>query len=319
MSVLVRGRPGIDVYDESTLVGLGVLELDFAGAGVSTTLSADGLRATVTIPGGGGGSVIKDTDGNTLVHTEMNANEDKIRMQVAGTLRYLMQTAQPHHDLTGDLRLTGNAILGAIPSFTSGVYAHVGNLGTGVDSKTGLVVDMGGQSAAATNNVVGVAGRAVARNSTTIQAIGLDYLAGVNLGGLTVPAAAAVRGQIFAGPGTITDGIAFRARTPTHVLGTLTNAYGFYADAITWGSNRYPFYDAGTGASGNTRGNVFKTNTVFFGDPDFGNGAGVLAIRPAATAPSANPSSGIILYVDPADNKLKARGPAGTITVLANP
>jgi len=38
------------------------------------------------------------------------------------------------------------------------------------------------------------------------------------------------------------------------------------------------------------------------------------------TAPAANPVAGsFILYVDPADNKLKARGSSGTITNLANP
>jgi hypothetical protein len=46
---------------------------------------------------------------------------------------------------------------------------------------------------------------------------------------------------------------------------------------------------------------------------------GWLTMSNTATAPASNPAAGFIIYVDPADNKLKARGSAGTVTVLANP
>jgi len=39
----------------------------------------------------------------------------------------------------------------------------------------------------------------------------------------------------------------------------------------------------------------------------------------AGTIPSGNPAAGFFLYVDPADNKLKCRGPSGTVTTLALP
>lgn len=45
----------------------------------------------------------------------------------------------------------------------------------------------------------------------------------------------------------------------------------------------------------------------------------VVYIGVAATAPTANPVSGFVLYMDPADNILKARGPAGTVTPIALP
>lgn len=51
----------------------------------------------------------------------------------------------------------------------------------------------------------------------------------------------------------------------------------------------------------------------------FGGGAGVIGIAVATTAPTTNPATGFVWYVDPADNKLKARGSAGTITILAVP
>lgn len=50
-----------------------------------------------------------------------------------------------------------------------------------------------------------------------------------------------------------------------------------------------------------------------------GGGLGVLTIS-TATVPSSNPPAGsFYTYVDPADNKLKARGSSGTVTILANP
>src|SRR5262249_53081039 len=42
----------------------------------------------------------------------------------------------------------------------------------------------------------------------------------------------------------------------------------------------------------------------------------LVALRHAVAQPSA-PSTGFVLYVDSADGKLKAKGPSGTVTVLA--
>lgn len=53
--------------------------------------------------------------------------------------------------------------------------------------------------------------------------------------------------------------------------------------------------------------------------PIYSNGAGMFAIPKATTIPTANPSEGVLLYVDPADNILKARGSAGTVTPIALP
>ena len=44
---------------------------------------------------------------------------------------------------------------------------------------------------------------------------------------------------------------------------------------------------------------------------------GVFYLKPV-TAPG-TPSTGSALYVDSADNKLKAKGSSGTVTTLANP
>lgn|SRR5574341_24719 len=276
MPVLLRGRPGVDVYDEGALQGPGAIEFNFVGAGVTAAYAAATRRATVTIPGFTGGTI-----GDTVI-------DDQLAVGPGATIQ-------------------------------ANIYAWIGLNGAGVDSRAGVVVDMGGASAPAANAVSGVLGRGVARDNATTQAFGLDYLAGCSNAGTTLTLAVAVRGQITVTSGTITAGADFRARTAIAV-GTLTSHYGFYCEALTGGANRYPFYDAGTVASGNTRGNVFTSNTQLFKTTlDFGGGAGVLGIGVATTAPTTNPTGGVILYVDPADNTLKVRGSAGTVTPLAGP
>lgn len=46
---------------------------------------------------------------------------------------------------------------------------------------------------------------------------------------------------------------------------------------------------------------------------------GWLRMSNTAAAPTSNPTAGFIIYVDPADDKLKCRGKSGTITTLALP
>lgn len=50
-----------------------------------------------------------------------------------------------------------------------------------------------------------------------------------------------------------------------------------------------------------------------------GSGDGVVYVAKAQSAPTVPPSEGFIIYVDPADDKLKSMGKNGTITPLANP
>jgi hypothetical protein len=65
---------------------------------------------------------------------------------------------------------------------------------------------------------------------------------------------------------------------------------------------------------------VDSNNNIGLGSAgSFGGGAGVIFILSSVTAPTSNPTGGFLLYVDPADGKVKLRGPSGTITVLANP
>lgn len=63
----------------------------------------------------------------------------------------------------------------------------------------------------------------------------------------------------------------------------------------------------------------YAAGNLGIGIATFPTGLGNGIALAAGVAPTANPSSGHVLYVDPADSKLKARGSSGTITVLALP
>jgi hypothetical protein len=54
-----------------------------------------------------GHSRIRDADKDTRWEAEKNADEDKLRATIAGTERYLMQGSSLHHQLTGDVGITG--------------------------------------------------------------------------------------------------------------------------------------------------------------------------------------------------------------------
>ena len=198
------------------------------------------------------------------------------------------------------------------------VYLAVGNQGS-VNSTTGLVVDVGGSSGAGTNTVTGLAGRAIGRDASTTLAFGLDYLAGAN--GQSLTEADAIRAaSIMQGAGkTITDFYGLRVRPGTLLSGAITNNYGVRVDAMTIGSTlRCPFYDAGTTASGDNRGNVFKSNTQFASTTmAFGGGAGVIGIANATTVPTTNPAGGVVLYAEA--GQLKMRGAGGNIAILPDP
>ncbi|HVP06000.1 MAG TPA: hypothetical protein VMT90_10020, partial [Dehalococcoidia bacterium] len=123
---------------------------------------------------------------------------------------------------------------------------------------------------------------------------------------------------------TITDFYHYALSDASLALGgALTTVYGYYSPALVQGANKRPFWDAGiAGNKNDTSGNRFRSNTAFGTVATaglFGNGDGVVHIHAAATNPAANPTAGVILYVDAATGNLIARGAAGTLTVLAVP
>jgi len=162
-----------------------------------------------------------------------------------------------------------------------------------------------------------VAGRAVAQNASTIEARGLDYLAGNS--GVSLAEANAIRLQVLAsGSGkTLTTGRNVLAKNPTLVLATLTTFRHLDLEAITGGANRQPINEAGVGGvTGDNHGNALRSNTQFGSTTrSFGGGNGVIGIANAAGVPGSNPTGGGVLYAEA--GALKWRGSGGTVTTIA--
>jgi hypothetical protein len=242
----------------------------------------------------------------------------------AGNQRIRVQNVSPHVQLNGSavgavllnvgttLSL-GGASVGLNP--VTHAYLNVGNNATsGIDSKIGLLVDMGATTAAPSGNVIGVAGRALAQDNTTANAYGLDYVGGTAENGVN---AFGARTQAFvSGSGVTCPTYAgFVARGGSAILGTLTTWYGFKTESANLGGDRLPFWDD-VGDTGDGAGNRFRSNTQFGSTTgSFGGGDGVIGIRNATTNPGSNPSNGGVLYADA--GALKWRGSGGTVTTIA--
>jgi len=94
-----------------------------AGASVMGPPGCDGEEGEpgMSIPGpagaagagGGGGTSIADADADTKVQTEEAADEDIIRMDVAGTERVVLKNVSPHLTITGDLDVSAHAAMGS--------------------------------------------------------------------------------------------------------------------------------------------------------------------------------------------------------------
>ncbi len=262
-----------------------------------------------------GGTSISDADGDTKVQTEASADEDKIRSTVLGTLRYLMQTASPHHQLTGDVQITGNLAGGAQAPVASD-YARIGNPGA-VDGVAALQANIGSTASIGAGSVAGVTGYAIGRiNGTTINAYGLDYIAGGNACSLTSASVIQTMGFAWGSGKTITDLMNWHAKNTSNVFATVTNNYHANLEPLTVGSNRRPVYEQGSGAAGDAHGNRFRSNTMFGSlTGAFGGGDGVIGIANATTVPTTNPAGGGVFYVT--GGALTYRGSAGTVTTIA--
>ena len=75
-------------------------------------------------PGPGGWRRVIDADGDTYVHTELSADEDRVRTVIAGVLRTLVQGTSPEFQVTGDAQFSGGlGLRGTAPSASIGINA----------------------------------------------------------------------------------------------------------------------------------------------------------------------------------------------------
>src|SRR3990170_3513068 len=94
------------------------------------------------VPAATSSTSIVDADGDTKVEVEASADEDKVRTTTASTLRSLISNTSPHHDLTGDVRISGILQVSSAASPPTDKLAEIGG-GNSDNNKIGLHVGLG--------------------------------------------------------------------------------------------------------------------------------------------------------------------------------
>ncbi|MFA4837121.1 MAG: hypothetical protein WC749_13760, partial [Dehalococcoidia bacterium] len=204
-------------------VGIGttnpVYELDVTGS----------IRATSTIygnlatgPGGSiGGSVIKDTDADTWVHTELSSDLDKVIIATAGTHK-LAVTSDGNVGIgltnpAAKLEVAGTAHIRGAAGITGLVIDSAGNIGIGVTASSANKLQVAGTAAATAfsgpliGNADTVTGFAPASGKTLTVNKTMALTAADDTGSYTLPTGTktllSTDGSIAGLTGTISSGV----------------------------------------------------------------------------------------------------------------
>jgi hypothetical protein len=274
---------------------------------------------------------LRGTSHGTTATARVDVVSSDLRMATAGKVmqgpdgaeRIRLASANPHVQTTGALYVNCGSSLttggfGVNNNPTNYAYLYTGHASTSVDNKIGCLVDMGlGTSAPGVGVVMGVGGRAAARDAATTDVYGLDYIAGTS--GRSPAAVTGCRtAAIGSGVGTnIGTYRGFWAKGGQLIFTTITTFKGFTCEDLPASglTNVHPFWED-IGRDDDNNGNRFRSNTQFGSTTGaFGGGDGVIGIANATTNPSSNPSGGGVLYADA--GALKWRGSGGTVTTIA--
>lgn len=283
-------------------------------------------------------TLVEDADQDTGVYSEQSADEDKLRFYIAGTQRWLMQSASINHQIIGDAYVSpGPLYVGdSLPTDTwFAVRKALGTLAGDVNLQDlTLTASLSGNNRSinlinAIPTMTGGAGT----SGHTVR--GLNFFATLTgTGSFSEITAAQLRIALASsGAHTAAHGLYINSFFPLGWSGTvadmwgiriknqggngMTNVYGLDIEDITGGTNRRPIWSrngtTGDGSGSRMYGNLalFTLNTSGV----FGGGDGVLHIQNRRTAPTTNPTTGGILYVE--NGALKYRGSAGTVTTIA--
>jgi hypothetical protein len=278
----------------------------------------------------------RDADGDTYVDVERTPDEDKIAMYTAGTLRWLLQNASPHAQLTGDMQASG--AIAALGSAITAGYGFVVESSGDCEGKTGLVVNLGATLGFAATAVTGVGGHAFSKNTvTTTLCAGLDFAVGISGISGTAPQEDAVR-LSFQHSGTATipsmRGVVIGAAYSTGAIAQITEYVG--VDMIGSGNSKFraviglrfgsfsnanatpvPIDADSPARTDNNAGSVHRGNFQFGSRTRaFGTGDGVLGLAYATTNPSTNPAGGVVIYASAASGDFKVRGAVGQVCAL---
>lgn len=174
-------------------------------------------------------SRIEDADGDTSLDAEASPDADQLRFTVLGTLRYLIDSASPHHQFTGRVQAGERLSVGPRATPQDGELLRAEAYGEFNQSLT-----LGRFTAVSTtlrgNNRIfkGLAGEPVARvDAGTVghQMEGLSYLAYSAGGGSGTTFTHMIGAVVFIGSlnlsATISQAVGIRVRKPDFILGSL--------------------------------------------------------------------------------------------------
>ncbi len=284
---------------------------------------------------------VRDTDGDTRIDVERTANENKIAMYTAGTLRWLLQNSSPHATLTGDMRVDGYVGVNVAP--IAGTFVIGQDTAANNDGKAGVLINFGASSGVGVGQLYGVLGRALANDGSLTQSVGaLSFYAGIvgtGWNSATLPICTAIEVRLSAAGSsgaTIADFTGVDLQTP--IVSASTLVVTSYTGMIVRGVNSSKIAKAigykmtsfanaatvvapleldGPARTTNKDGSYHRMN-VQFGSATraFGGGDGVIGIANATTNPSSNPANGVVLYVSAASGDTKFRGNGGQICTV---
>ena len=214
-------------------------------------------------------------------------------------------------DVNGFFRSANNA---AAAGSSTRVFLKSGDQSNAGSS--GVVLVQSGTAPGLTGNVTmasGASSGSISGNVSIVSGTGTSTgAAGLSTGA----SSSGTSGSVSIGSGTAPNNtgavnISTSASTSTGRGGSITLTTG----GSVGGSNRGGDIALVTGVGGGGAGNI-ALGTV---PANYGNGLRVVFLATATAVPTTNPTGGFFQYVDPADNKLKVRGPSGTVTTLAFP
>ncbi len=227
----------------------------------------------ISVHGGGPPSAsadqLIDADGDTKVQVEEAADEDKVRMDVAGTERLVLQDSSPHLLITGEQRVTEKLVIGdPAPPLADSLEIFLPSIGTVTAGYTAFSMHTQGITLG-TNDNQGVAGLdatpyvLAAAGTSGHLARGLNFFGVVSgSGNFTEVSAIWAKPGALLYSGTIDKLTTFRAATPTVLFGSptvnearalwietyghssITDIYGIDIGALVAGTNRRGIYVA---------------------------------------------------------------------------
>lgn len=150
------------------------------------------------------GSSLSDLDGDTTITLEASADEDIIRMDVAGTERFVLQDTGTHLTITGDSYLNGHMAIGADAAISANIIIDVDETQVADSGLQGIVLEVDTTGAKTVISLEGINIKAEAAHSSGFVAThGIFGQASVTGAGDSGEVIGVIGRAEFSGSGTV--------------------------------------------------------------------------------------------------------------------